>query len=302
MNMENKLLSENIGIIIVMYNPSMKEIDNVKNIALYYKGVIVDNSPYRNFIKDKIGYMTYYPLENNTGIAFAQNIGIKRLISTNGITHILFLDQDSKIDIDFPLKMQKEHGRIKSNNKKLAFLGPRVIDDYTKEEYKSPIHKNATIKEGFTQRREIISSGSIIELVTLQSIGLTLPTLFIDFVDFELCWRAKHKGYTCGITQNIQMNHQVGSKSITIGSYKILVWTPFRYYFQARNFIWLITVNYVPIKWKLATGIKFIARIVYLPYMHNRKGLDCWKQLIKGFICSRHGFRKFKSEVNSYDK
>ena len=53
--MENKLLSENIGIIIVMYNPSMKEIDNVKNIALYYKGVIVDNSPYRNFIKDKIG-------------------------------------------------------------------------------------------------------------------------------------------------------------------------------------------------------------------------------------------------------
>ena len=133
--------------------------------------------------------------------------------------------------------------------------------------------------------------------MTLQSIGLTLPTLFIDFVDFELCWRA-----TCGITQNIQMNHQVGGKSITIGSYKILVWTPFRYYFQARNFIWLITVNYVPIKWKLATGIKFIARIVYLPYMHNRKGLDCWKQLIKGFICSRHGFRKFKSEVNSYDK
>ena len=163
--MENKLLSENIGIIIVMYNPSMKEIDNVKNIALYYKGVIVDNSPYRNFIKDKIGYMTYYPLENNTGIAFAQNIGIKRLISTNGITHILFLDQDSKIDIDFPLKMQKEYGRIKSNNKKLAFLGPRVIDDYTKEEYKSPVHKNDTVKEGFTQRREIISSSPFRTLV-----------------------------------------------------------------------------------------------------------------------------------------
>ena len=53
------MLLDKIGIIIVMFAPKSGDIENVKSIAKYYKGVIVDNSSTRNFDADNVGMMKY---------------------------------------------------------------------------------------------------------------------------------------------------------------------------------------------------------------------------------------------------
>lgn len=297
--MANNLLSDTIGLLIVMYNPSNNDINNVKAIACHYKGIVVDNSQERSFAENSIGHMTYVPLGENTGIAHAQNVGLQYLMANTSITHIVFFDQDSRFSCDFPQKLQAEYVRLKTEIKNLALLGPMVVEQDTQEEYKSMIHETAIDEKGFEHKRDVISSGSIVDVTTLRSIGPMLASMFIDYVDFEWCWRAEHKGYVCGMTHSIKLAHKVGGESFSLGRYKVLVWSPFRYFYQFRNFLWLTTLSYVPIQWKLATAAKFAARFFYLPFVVTN-GSKCWAFMLKGMLCALKGFRNFRKEANAY--
>ena len=94
--------------------------------------------------------------------------------------------------------------------------------------------------------------------------------LFIDYVDFEHCWRANSKGYVCGITQNVTLPHKVGNNELHFPhGYRVIISAPFRYYYQYRNWLWLCRRNYVPKQWKINTCIKFMLRIVYFPFAVN---------------------------------
>ncbi len=297
--MDTNLISDTIGLLIVMYNPIDSDIANVEAIAQCYKGIVVDNSQERNFATDHIGNMAYVPLYDNTGIANAQNIGLKHLISDQDITHVVFFDQDSRCSHDIPLMMQNEYLRVKAKVKNLALLGPIAVEQDTQEEYKSVVHKSACGEDGFEPRRDIISSGSIVDVDTLRSVGLMLSSLFIDFVDFEWCWRAKHKGYVCGVTHNVKLSHKVGCARLSFGHYKVLVWSPFRYFYQCRNYVWLSTLAYVPVQWKFATAVKYVARFFYLPFAVNNGG-RCWMSMLKGLSFAFKGFRGFRREVDAY--
>ena len=52
-----------------------------------------------------------------------------------------------------------------------------------------------------------ISSGSLIRKEVFEEVGLMNEDLFIDFVDNELCWRAKFFGYKIFISSRAKMNH-----------------------------------------------------------------------------------------------
>jgi len=41
--------------------------------------------------------------------------------------------------------------------------------------------------------------------------------LFIDWVDFEWCWRARKKGYKIIGNANVVITHQLGDAAVTIG-------------------------------------------------------------------------------------
>jgi rhamnosyltransferase len=160
-------------------------------------------------------------------------------------------------------------------------LGPSVENFETGEEYKSVIHKEQVTDIGFIPRREIISSGSCTTIECLKEVGLNDGRLFIDYVDFEWCWRANSKGYVCGITSNLSISHHVGQKTINLFGYLIIISAPGRYFYQFRNYLWLIRRNYVPLQWKIAMGIKSVARLIYFP-LCIPSGVACWKNMLKG--------------------
>ena len=271
-------INEKVAVIIVLYNPDTNDIDNVRRIAQYNVGFVVDNSLIPFMDGETIGNMSYICNKANIGIAEAQNIALREILKGD-YEYVVFLDQDTRVAVDYPLQIAMEFSRI--DNGRLAVLGPQVVNAVTGGQYASAIHKYEISENGFSLRKHIISSGSFMSINALKDVGLMWGELFIDYVDFEWCWRAASKGYQCGVTSHLQISHHVGQRELSIGKYKVIISAQQRYFYQYRNFIWLIQKKYVPLQWKCATCVKFLLRLVYFPILVNG-GLKYWNNMIKG--------------------
>lgn len=271
-------INEKVAVIIVLYNPDTNDIDNVRRIAQYNVGFVVDNSLIPFMDGETIGNMSYICNKANIGIAKAQNIALREILKGD-YEYVVFLDQDTRVAVDYPFQIAMEFSRI--DNGRLAVLGPQVVNAVTGGQYASAIHKYEISENGFSLRKHIISSGSCMSINALKDVGLMWGELFIDYVDFEWCWRAASKGYQCGVTSHLQISHHVGQRELSIGKYKVIISAQQRYFYQYRNFIWLIQKKYVPLQWKCATCVKFLLRLVYFPILVNG-GLKYWNNMIKG--------------------
>lgn len=284
MNMD----STKIGIVIVVYYPDelvlKSKLARLKNS---FEVVVVDNTPTSMRIVSDCSF-AYIPLNKNTGIAKAQNEGIAFLQKKN-CTHIVFFDQDSDWTSLYVESVVAEYIRISEFRTDLFLLGPRVINESDGEEYRSVVHKDVESDKGFVYKREIISSGSCLQVSKLEKTGLLDEAFFIDFVDFEYCWRAEMLGLVCGITNGVTLRHKVGQKDIKFPfGYSVIISSPFRYYYQYRNHLWLCKRRYVPLQWKVNTGIKHFLRILYFPFV-VKGWVQIEKNIIKGII---HGIFK----------
>lgn len=273
--------SLSIAVIIILYNPSEEDIRYTRDMAKLWNGIIVDNSTIPFTVERNIGNMMYICNKSNLGIAEAQNIALRILLKEQDITHIVFFDQDSRVHPSYPDDIVTEFKSIKQQEPKLAVLGPTVINKSTGDEYHSTIHKYTTDSNGFSIRREIISSGCCIAVDALHETGLMDGRLFIDFVDYEWCWRAQSKGLTCGISASVSINHKVGKRELRIRNYIVIISAPFRYFYQYRNYLWLLQRNYVPLQWKLAIGVKYFMRLFYFP-LFVKGGYERWKYMLRG--------------------
>ena len=273
----------NVSLVIVLYNPNNDETANVRRLSESHKGVIVDNSAEPAFCGNQLGMMHYVALKENVGIAKAQNIGSRYVLNHSDATHIVFLDQDSTVPPSYPQDIANYFDKIMRDFPSLAFLGPSTENKETGKEYKSVIHKDHALSADFIPRRELISSGGCTTREVLEAVGLNDEHLFIDYVDFEWCWRARNKGYICGFTPNVTIKHMVGLKTIYIFGYTINISSPFRYYYQFRNYMWLLRRNYVPLQWKVNHGIKNLTRLVYFPILID-SGVKCWRNMLKGLV------------------
>lgn len=238
-----------IGVAVILYHPTAEDLQQVERLREHYAVAAVDNTT------------------NNRGIAAAQNEGI-RMLRDMGAEYVVLLDQDSRIGMDFPQQMVDEYLEIEREHPNLATLGPTL--------YYHPQGESRFVAE-----REIIASGSCMRIATWEKVGGLDEDLFIDYVDFEWCWRAAAKGYLCGRTTRIRMDHHVGQHVVHFGRYYIFVSSPIRYYYQYRNHKQLCRRDYVPTQWKIATGIKHIARFIYLPWIYG--GKELWAYMWRGW-------------------
>lgn len=273
----------NIGVVIIVFHPNLKLLESkLKQLGDDVAIVVVDNTP-NETINIEQANITYIPLYENTGIANAQNVGIGNLLE-RGCTHVVFFDQDSDFTEIYVRSIVDEYERISTVRKNLFLLGPTVINKTNGEEYRSVIHSDKKADQGFIEKREIISSGSCVSVDKLNQVGVMDARLFIDYVDFEHCWRANSKGYVCGITQNVTLPHKVGNNELHFPhGYRVIISAPFRYYYQYRNWLWLCRKGYVPRQWKINTCIKFMSRIIYFPFVVNE-----WKAIEKNMFKGIH--------------
>ena len=142
-----------ISIIVVLYQPSPDDLNTIARLSNLYHVIAIDNSAKENVFPGPQELLHYNFDGINKGIADAQNIGIGHLSDMKDITHVVFLDQDSRVSDDYPLAIAHEFDRI-AQSKKLSMLGPSVKNAETGEDYKSVIHKDHLTDMDFIPRRE----------------------------------------------------------------------------------------------------------------------------------------------------
>ena len=191
MNSKNKMVS--IG--FITYNPPENFFVRLKLLVeLGYSVYIFDNSPEVNATKLACGEhpdLRYITAGNNAGLA----IGLAVISATcfyEENQYLLFFDQDTRF-----------------TDKTLNYVG-----DVVKQLPHELINLHVLI--GFNKKGKaictgsslqtaslVISSGSLFILKNLKAIGWHNTKYFVDGVDYEICLRARARGFrvaTCGNT------------------------------------------------------------------------------------------------------
>jgi len=225
-----------IALIIVLYNPNEEEVRS--NISSYTDAVdliiTIDNSEISKHTLSNNNKTIHIRNNNNLGIAKALNQGIKKAIEEK-YRYVVLMDQDS----------------LFFNASKAIPELFYALKDKEKNFMASSLIINAGIaptpnKSRLTYVESCITSGTMIDLSMTEVIGLHDEKLFIDYVDFEYCLRAKNLGYEIVKANYSTLKHQIGdSKKSSLWFfpwYKTYTTnhSPIRRYYRWRNalYIW----------------------------------------------------------------
>lgn len=282
MSRENK-----IGAIIVLYNPLFEYLNISINRLLPQVDLIclIDNSSVDNhekFVADE--KIKYLPLFENVGIAKAQNIGI-RYLEKNNFDFVLFSDQDSRCDDGMVQNLFDVYTVLENEGYKIAAIGPTPINEHTSKPYITNQNNIKTFEVTTINRKykvlemfSIISSYSLVRVSLYKEIGYLDEKLFIDGVDDEWCWRARYYNKRASyMVRNLVFSHFQGEDT----KLPIKKPSPFRAYWQFRNFLILVRLPQTPRYWILRNIKKFSIKLFAYPILLTPR-YDYLKNILKG--------------------
>jgi rhamnosyltransferase len=236
-----------VDAVFVTYYPNINLFkDSLSSIVTQVRSIyVIDNSGCVEVncalkkIISSLSSVSLTTLSKNMGIGHAQNIGL-RDARNNKADLILLSDQDTIYPENYIGKMILNFNSI-ADNSDIAAIVPNFRDT----------NKNGKV-EGFFQLdgvnakkiesdvmceevSQAIASGMIVNNKLLSEIGMMNEAFFIDWVDFEWCWRATSKGYKIIGCKNVIISHKLGDASIDISGRTYSLHSPERNYYIIRN-------------------------------------------------------------------
>jgi len=190
---------------VILYNP---ELDVSKNIYTYLDQIeklyVIDNSSTESvFIKEEfsnIKKVVYIPNLQNVGIATALNKALE-LAEIDGYDFLLTMDQDSYFESGSET-IEQMLFRI-NQNENLAIISP--IHHY-------PVGKNQQSKSLIPiDKIVVMTSGNIVRVKLIKSVGSYKDELFIDYVDHEICLRLNKLGFKVELFNDGKIVHSLGN-------------------------------------------------------------------------------------------
>lgn len=179
--------------------------------------------------------LTIIRFDENLGIAAAQNVGIAAAREM-GADFVVLSDQDTV----YPQGAISRLIGVFERWPKAAAVVP-LFNDVNKSSSDGFILENSylfsptPVAGGEHRLLQAIASGKVIRLSTLGDIGTMDEDLFIDWVDLEWCWRARHKGYQVIGSGDVEVNHSLGDTSRNIVYREVNLRSPLRHYYITRN-------------------------------------------------------------------
>jgi len=187
-------------------------------------------------------------LNENLGIAAAQNIGIRRALE-EGSDAIVFFDQDSRIQPELLMTLLQA----------IDILEPRIVAPVFFDEKRGFEYPAIRVDRWGLRTKVrpstwgapapvdiIISSGSAANRAALDTVGLMDEALFIDHVDTEWCLRARSRGIPIEVLPQARMLHSIGDDSINLRIARVPVHSAYRRYYRVRNALLLLGMPHVP--------------------------------------------------------
>ncbi len=261
--------------IVVLYNPTLEVVENIKSYNKYCKEVIaVDNSDMKNEIVirqiKKIKNLKYVSLNGNHGIAKALNVGCK-YGKNNNYKWVLTMDQDSKFN-DNLIKIMFDHIRDYHD---IGIISPNYFFD----------RKRNSKYTGVKTKKYTMQSGNLLNLNIYEKIGEFKEEFFIDGVDYEYCLRLNKNGYKVYECGEAILYHNPGiTKKLLFFKYGYC--SPTRIYYQVRNLSW-ISHEYKSFKIKLILIYKWL-KIMFF-FDNKKEYFNMYKKGITDYRNNRFG-------------
>ena len=257
----------NNAAVIVLYNPDKELLyENVKAIIEQVDFLIfVDNSPFVSKLDfmDQYGSKkyTYIFMDGNKGIGEALNTAVNVCLEKE-IPWLLTLDQDSICPNNLISSYQKY---VDMDNIGIICCN-KNYNGHGADRYEKEIEVVNTC----------ITSASYINTVACRDIGLFDEKMFIDYVDFEYCYRLLENGYKIIQVNTVTLVHRLGDlRIINLFGFAIHVenHNSFRKYYIARNIIY--TWNKHPVlfnrKQMISKEMKLIIKVLLFEKQKKNK-------------------------------
>jgi rhamnosyltransferase len=264
---------------IVIYFPDFTKLNHLifTIIAQVDKIIIFNNG---GFNQNDLDSLKPYPnidivgTGDNLGIGAALN-EISRVAHKYYADYLITFDQDSNPSEDLISSLREEIKTLRSSGEKVAAVGPVIVDNRIHASV-FPVFQAGTfwINKKYISNQDIkpiptiqlITSGMLIDLTSLDRIGPFSESYFIDYVDTEWCLRGISKDYKFYICPNIAMYHELSTNAPRRFLGRLILSYPSRRrYYTTRNAIFLIKEKHSPMYIKIYLLLTLIYRfIVYL--------------------------------------
>ncbi|MDX1798213.1 MAG: glycosyltransferase [Candidatus Lokiarchaeia archaeon] len=276
-------MSEKIAGVVIIFNPNPDVLGNIESylhqvdLLFLFDNSEVETQYIIKFAKEnkKIEY-----LFNGKNLGIGEPINKAADLSIeNGFKYLLTMDQDSNAQYN----LVREQLRIFDLFQNIAIVSPWIID------------KNYPVKSNAYVPYEVdycITSGCLLNLKAFQKVGGYNEKLFIDYLDFDLCFRIRESNYK--IIKNPQVNifHSVGQlKNWKIGPFNFFSTNhpPLRLYYRTRNRLYIRKIYRNQKKFFRKDIIKIVKEIVKIILVEVNK-LEKLKMIVLGY----RDFRKNK--------
>lgn len=206
-------------------------------------------------------------LDENTGIAHAQNVGILRAKAL-GATHVLLSDQDS---LPAPDMVARLRDRLEAAPGAGA-VGPYIAENkpggdelvYVDRRWGPRRASADELARPTVDAAFLLASGCLIPMAVLGEVGPMNAKYFIDHVDLEWCLRARKAGYRVVVDTGARLDHSLGDKTVNLPgrAQPVHLHGPIRCYYLARNTIFMMRSGLLPWAWRVGYAVwlaKFVA-------------------------------------------
>lgn len=189
---------------IVIFNPDINRLkENISAVIVQCAHVyLVDNGS--NNIDEVKKLLNQYNHSKVSVLCNMENQGIAKALNQlaseaqkGGFDWILTLDQDSVAPSNIIEEFEKY-----TNNLNTGMLCPVICDR----------NKGVVVeaKDNYKEIDECITSGSLLNIKAWRKIGGFDESMFIDGVDFDICYRLRKNGYKILCIQSVVLLHELG--------------------------------------------------------------------------------------------
>lgn len=273
---------------IVLYHPDKKKILDLIPVCVQYeesKIFLFDNSESPLSIDlSHVSNLVIFQSPKNVGVGGAHYNACKMAEAEN-FDFVLFLDQDTQLPAEFLSDMISGFYRLQKLNPHLCAIGPSWRDPELGRTFTSPLKdKLRKLLKAPNLNQVLISSGMLIWVPSLKSIGYPKKEYFIDLVDTEWCLRALYKNYQVLMLSDVSMLHRIGEVR-KFSNFFFQYEQPMRYYYSIRNSFFLLREKKISLSCRLcilAGNLIKVRKIIFSP--------SPWKSLIAACRGLKDGF------------
>ncbi|WP_318513956.1 glycosyltransferase [Photobacterium leiognathi] len=255
--------------LVTLFYPEISNVINIKELSAQVDRVILlDNTP------DKDNSELFFDLNveyifnsGNLGLSSAFNEGLRQ-IKEKTSEFVIFFDQDSTISKGHIRKLIEDF-ELLSKEYKIGCIGPAYHDSNSNKVIENK--DKDYLKDDLYSVQSLITSSLLTKYEILEDISGWNESIFLDYADWDLCWRMKEKNYILVLDSRITLNHSLGDSAVNIGNLSFPKYSPVREYYRIRDSLKLARTNYVPFKYKLKFLYTWLLEpLIYLTLFPNR--------------------------------